>query len=106
MSAWYLFSAMGLYPVDPASATYVLGAPFFDFLELKMPGGGDEKITVFGHGASQGKKYVQTVRVNGNEWDKVTLDHKTLGKGAGIVFEMQDTPQTWPERIHQRHELR
>lgn len=96
MSAWYLFSAMGVYPVDPASAEYVLGAPFFDHLELKLPGGGNERVIIAAHGASEGKRYVRDVRVNGNEWDGVTISHDILGHGAEMVFEMSDVPEPWP----------
>lgn len=107
MSAWYLFSALGFYPLDPASGTYVLAAPFFDRLELQLPtelGEAPETqraqrtITVVAHGASEGKRYVRGVKVNGREWGSVVLHHKDIQEGVEIEFDMADRPQAWPEK--------
>lgn len=108
MSAWYLFSALGFYPVDPASATYVLGAPFFDRIELRLPSayvgapgvgeGSGQAITVVAAGASQGRKYVHGVKIDNRQHHQIVLDHKTIRDGASIEFDMRDTPQAWPQK--------
>jgi putative alpha-1,2-mannosidase len=101
MSAWYLFSALGFYPLDPASATYVLGAPFFDRIELRLPRaftpGLSDAITVVAKGASQGRKYVRGVKVNGKAQGLV-IAHADIKDGASVEFEMADTPQAWPKK--------
>jgi putative alpha-1,2-mannosidase len=95
MSAWYLFSAMGFYPVDPASATYVVGTPFFDYIALDLPAGGTIRVTA--KGASGGKKkYIKSLTIDGRPHKTVIIDHAQLAHGADLVFEMSDTPQTWP----------
>ncbi|KAL7422033.1 hypothetical protein Q5752_003806 [Cryptotrichosporon argae] len=83
MSAWYLFGALGLYPVDPASATYVLGVPLFDTATLTL-GPTDVRVRKAGAGS-----YVRGVVVNGRAVDGVTVSHGEL-VGGEIVFEMGD----------------
>ncbi|GMK53915.1 hypothetical protein CspeluHIS016_0105010 [Cutaneotrichosporon spelunceum] len=94
MSAWYLFSALGFYPVDPASATYVVGAPFFDRIQLRLPGGGEEAITVVAPRAREWR-YVKSLTVNGKR-HRAVLAHKDISSGASIVFEMAEDAQAWP----------
>ena len=94
MSAWYLFSAMGFYPVDPASATYIIGAPFFDSISLQLPNA-TRPLSIKAYGASDGRRYVKSVTFNGKPHDSILLYHADIAKGADIVFEMSDTPQVW-----------
>lgn len=101
MSAWYLFTALGFYPVDPASGDYVISAPLFDKISLALPNaswtpGGT--LTVKAKGVSNKREYVSDVRVNGKEWRGITIPHKDIMKGAKIVFDMAKTPQAWPEK--------
>jgi putative alpha-1,2-mannosidase len=95
MSAWYLFSMLGFYPVDPAAAKYVLAAPFFDYARLELDN--DRAVEVRAPGASEGMKYVKSVRINGREWDKIEVPHSMLVDGVEIVFEMSYEPGRWPE---------
>ncbi|RSH89012.1 hypothetical protein EHS25_002674 [Saitozyma podzolica] len=94
MSAWYLFSAMGFYPVDPASATYVIGAPFFDSLTLRLPGA-RRPLRITARGASSGAKYVRGVTIDGKPHRDIMITHEQIRDGADIVFDMQQTPQVW-----------
>nr|KIR88126.1 alpha-1,2-mannosidase [Cryptococcus tetragattii IND107] len=104
MSAWYIFSALGVYPVDPASAKYVLGAPFFDKITLRLPrapwyDGDDtkeEKVwEVVAKGASEGKVYVKSLKIEGHEMEEVEVGHNVLVKGGKWIWEMEVTPQVW-----------
>ncbi|WWC88991.1 uncharacterized protein L201_003908 [Kwoniella dendrophila CBS 6074] len=94
MSAWYLFSAMGIYPVDPANATYVLGAPFFDELTLKLPNS-NKKIEIIAKGASSKMKYVKNLKINNQDYEDHIVAHDLLSKGGKWEWEMRGDPQTW-----------
>ncbi|WWC69881.1 uncharacterized protein I206_103824 [Kwoniella pini CBS 10737] len=94
MSAWYLFSAMGLYPVDPANATYVLGSPFFDKFTLKLPNS-SKRIEVIAKGASSDLKFVKSLKIDGYNQNDVVIDHKILSKGGKWEWEMKGDHQVW-----------
>lgn len=98
MSAWYLFTALGFYPVDPASATYVVGAPLFDYIALELPGGGVLSVTA--KGATGGRRpFVKGLTINGRRHDSVVVAHEQLQHGADVVFEMSDVASEWPGRV-------
>ncbi|WEK34417.1 MAG: GH92 family glycosyl hydrolase [Candidatus Pseudobacter hemicellulosilyticus] len=88
MSAWYVFTAMGFYPVDPVGGEYILGAPQLPFLQLELPGG--KRFTMEARGLSDGKKYVQSVSWNGKPVTGGSLTHATILKGGRLVFIMTD----------------
>ncbi len=90
MSAWYLWSAMGLYPVDPSSGEYVIGAPQVPRVDLRvgMPGEEARLLTIVAHGLSAKNKYVKSVRLNGRLVEGATLRHVDLMRGGELVFEM------------------
>ncbi|MEN0055203.1 MAG: glycoside hydrolase family 92 protein, partial [Mucilaginibacter sp.] len=89
-SAWYVFSAMGFYPVTPASDQYVLGAPLFKKLTVNLENG--KKITINAPKNSADNKYVNTLNVNGKAYDLNWLSHKALLNGAELNFDMSATP--------------
>jgi predicted alpha-1,2-mannosidase len=89
-SAWYVFSAMGFYPVCPASDQYVLGAPLFKKLTLTLENG--KTVTINSPANSAVNKYVSTMTVNGKPYDFNWLSHKALMQGAMINFGMSATP--------------
>ncbi|WVR06761.1 hypothetical protein IAU60_003796 [Kwoniella sp. DSM 27419] len=100
MSAWYLFSALGLYPVDPANATYILGSPFFDSLSLRLPAHPstpgrqmERTIKVSAEGASANKVYVNNVTVDGVPVDGPSISHEALIRGGEWVWAMARTPE-------------
>ena len=90
MSAWYIFSAMGFYPVCPGSDQYVLGAPYLPHLSITLPNG--RKIVIRAEGASDRRRYVKSLRVNGQPYDKLYISHATLTAGCTLDFEMSDKP--------------
>ena len=90
MSAWYLFSAMGFYPLNPTSGEYVLGAPQLPRITLALPGG--KKFTVVANGLSEANKYVKSVALNGQPLDGFILRHADILNGGELVFEMTDKP--------------
>ena len=90
-SAWYLFSALGFYPVCPASDQYVLGAPLFQKTILHLENG---KNVVINAAANNAKNlYVQKIVVNGQLYDKNWLSHSALQKGAVLQFTMGSNPE-------------
>ncbi|RKR82456.1 putative alpha-1,2-mannosidase [Mucilaginibacter gracilis] len=89
-SAWYVFSAMGFYPVCPASDQYVLGAPLFKKLTLKLENG--KTIVINSPANSAANKYVSSITYNGKPYDFNWLSHKALQQGAIINFQMSATP--------------
>lgn len=89
-SAWYVFSAMGFYPVCPAAGQYVLGAPLFNKITLTLENG--KKVIINAPNNSADNKYVSTLTYNGKPYDLNYLDHKSLMQGAVLNFNMSATP--------------
>ena len=88
MSAWYIFSAMGFYPVNPAGGEYIIGAPQIEKISLSLPEG--KTFTMEALGLSKENKYVKSVTLNGNIIDNYTIHHKDIMNGGHLVFEMTD----------------
>jgi len=93
MSAWYLFSAVGFYPVNPVSGDYVVGAPFFDKVVINLPGA-KNPLVIFSKDAPT-KPYVSGLSVNGETINTPILKHEQIRQGAEITFNMSDIPQQW-----------
>ena len=89
-SAWYVFSAMGFYPVCPGSNQYVLGVPYFDKLTLHLENGKTVNITA--NGNTNATRYVNSMTLNGAAYNHNYLNHSVLTNGADIVFNMSATP--------------
>ena len=89
-SAWYVFSAMGFYPVCPGTDQYVLGAPLFQKTTLRLQNG--KEISINAPKNSDTNKYVDELTLNGKTYSKNWLSHKELMQGAVLDFEMSDTP--------------
>ncbi|GHT39110.1 sugar hydrolase [Bacteroidia bacterium] len=90
MSAWYIFSAMGFYPVCPGSDEYVLGAPYLP--ELKLQLGNGKTLVVKAPKVSDKNRYVKSVKLNGKPYDKLYIRHADIMNGGEIVFEMASAP--------------
>jgi len=90
MSAWYLFSVMGFYPVCPGTDQYVLGAPYLPYLRLELPNG--KTLEIKAPGVSDKKRYVQSLRINGKEYDKMYITHHDLLEGGVWEFKMATSP--------------
>jgi predicted alpha-1,2-mannosidase len=93
MSAWYLLSAMGFYPVNPASGQYAVGSPFFDKVTLKLPGAHRPLVISSPHAAS--RPYVQALSLNGKSITKPFLSQTDLTGGGRLDFTMNAAPQAW-----------
>ena len=89
-SAWYVFSAIGFYPVCPGTDQYVLGAPLFQKTTLRLQNG--KEISINAPKNSDTNKYVDELTLNGKTYSKNWLSHKELMQGAVLDFEMSDTP--------------
>ncbi len=85
MSAWYILSSLGFYPVEPAGARYWFGSPIFDNAEIAVPGG---RFVVKTKNNSPENKYIRSITLNGKPYDKMFIDHDDIMKGGEIVFEM------------------
>ena len=90
MSAWFVFSAMGFYPVDPISGQYEIGTPMFPRVELKLANG--KTFTVSAPAVSRENIYIQSVKVNGEPYKKSYLTHDLIMSGATVEFEMGAAP--------------
>ena len=89
-SAWYVFSALGFYPVCPGSNEYVLGTPYFDEVTLHPDNG--NTITIIADNNSTANRYIQSMSLNGTVYDKNYLTHTDLLNGATIRYTMSDIP--------------
>lgn len=90
MSAWYLFSAMGFYPVCPGSDQYVIGAPYLPYMKVSLPNG--NTIVIKAPKVSSKNRYIQSIKVNGKAYSKLYFTHDQLTKGAVIEFAMGSKP--------------
>ena len=89
-SAWYVFSAMGFYPVCPGSGQYALGTPLFKKMTVKLSDG--RKIRIEAPENSETAFYVDGMKVDGKAYDKNYVTLEQLRDGADLFFEMSDTP--------------
>lgn len=87
MSAWYMFTAMGFYPVDPVSGEYVFGAPQLPKIVLCLPDG--KTFTVIAENLSAEHKYVDTIFLNGKKYEKKSISHEEILKGGELLFKMR-----------------
>lgn len=92
MSAWYIFSAMGFYPVNPIGGVYELGAPLFPELKLKLANG--KTLTILAPNVSKENIYVNGITIDGKPYDKTQITHDQIMNGATIVFDMQSEPKS------------
>lgn len=91
-SAWYVFSALGFYPLEVGSGDYTIGTPLFDSATLSI---GDTDLVINAPGASEGRDYVAGVSINGTAVDETTFDGDLVRAGGTIDFTMSETPSTW-----------
>ena len=90
MSAWYVFSAMGFYPVNPIGGEYEIGTPLFPEMRLNLDNG--KTFTVLAPNVSRENIYIQSVKVNGQPYDKSYITHQQIMDGATIEFVMGNEP--------------
>lgn len=90
MSAWYVFSAMGFYPFNPADGKYQLGSPLFEKVEI--PVGDGKTFTLIAENVSKENKYIQSVKWNGENDNRLFITHDDIMSGGTLEIEMGSTP--------------
>lgn len=93
MSAWYVFSAMGFYPVNPADGRYIIGSPALDECTLKL--GGDKEFRIETVRKSAEDIYIQSVTLNGKRYNDCFITHEDIVNGGTMVFKMGRRPSGW-----------
>ncbi|MAT69711.1 MAG: alpha-mannosidase [Planctomycetaceae bacterium] len=91
-SAWYVFSAMGFYPVTPGSPYYVLGSPLFNRVTVELPGGG--QFVISARDNNPGTPYVHDVELNGKPLDRAWLSHDEIVAGGELDMRMNAEPDS------------
>ena len=89
-SAWYVFSAMGFYPVCPATDQYVMGSPLFQKITVRLPN--KKSLIITAPNNDGNKPYVQAISWNGKVHDKNWISHFDLINGGTLQFSMESTP--------------
>jgi predicted alpha-1,2-mannosidase len=89
-SAWYVFSALGFYPVCPGSNEYIMGSPLFKSVKIKLDNG--KEIAIAAANNSKENRYISEMKLNGKVYTKNYLTHEDLMIGAVINFTMSASP--------------
>jgi predicted alpha-1,2-mannosidase len=93
MSAWYIFTALGFYPVNPAAAQYMIGSPMFARATLHLPNGRYFEVAAAGN--SPDHPYIQSARLNGRTLAGPVITHEQILTGGRLEFVMGPAPSTW-----------
>ncbi|MBX2826931.1 MAG: GH92 family glycosyl hydrolase [Flavobacteriaceae bacterium] len=93
MSAWYIFSSLGFYPVTPGSNQYIIGTPLFPKSSIQLENG--NTFTVVAENISDNNKYIASAQLNGKPLNRSFIHHQEIVEGGSLVFEMSDQPSAW-----------
>ena len=97
LCAWYVFSAMGFFPVTPGSGIYAIGSPFFGSLKIQLPDG--KNFQVIAENCSKKFKYIKSATLNGKELNTPFISHKDIMNGGKLHLMMSDKPnKEWGRR--------
>ncbi len=99
MSAWYIFSSLGFYPVTPGSNNYIIGSPLFEKGTINLENG--KQFTVSANNLSSTNKYIGSASLNGKVLNRSFITHQEIVDGGSLVFQMADTPSTWGSELGQ-----
>jgi putative alpha-1,2-mannosidase len=95
MSAWYIFSALGFYPVTPGVPRYAIGTPKYTKATLHLENG--RRFVIKAIGASASTPYIQSATLNGKTIDNYLIEHADIMKGGELIFHMAARPNpSWP----------
>ncbi len=97
MSAWYVFSSMGFYPMNPVSNQYIIGSPLFDKVTIHLENEKTFIIESQNNGAEN--YYIKSAKLNGKDYNQTFLKHEDIVEGGKLSFEMSSTPQAWGSLI-------
>ncbi|MDP4680643.1 MAG: glycoside hydrolase family 92 protein, partial [Cyclobacteriaceae bacterium] len=89
-SAWYVFSALGFYPVTPGTTQYVFGSPLFDKVTMTMQNG--NKFIVEARDNSEQNDYIESATLNNIGYENTWIDHNDIQKGGSLIFKMSGKP--------------
>jgi predicted alpha-1,2-mannosidase len=93
LSSWYVFSALGFYPVCPGENKYMIGSPVFEEVMLKLtPPYQDGQFVIKAYNSSKENKYIQSARLNGQMYNKSWITHDDVINGGTLEFEMGSQP--------------
>ena len=92
MSAWYILSSLGFYQVEPASTRFWFASPLLNSAEIKVKGG---KFKIKTLNNSDTNIYIQSIRLNGKNYNKPYIDFKDIEKGGELEFTMGSNPAKW-----------
>jgi predicted alpha-1,2-mannosidase len=98
MSAWYVFAAMGFYPLNPVSGEYLIGSPLFARTALKLPNG--KTFTVSAADNSATNVFIQSARLNGKPLDRPVVTYAQIEAGGALDLSMGPKPTSWAARWH------
>jgi predicted alpha-1,2-mannosidase len=90
LCSWYVFSAMGFYPVTPGSGEYSIGSPFFESVKIELPDG--KNFSVVARNCSYKNKYIQSATLNGEELNRPFISHKDIMNGGRLMLVMGEKP--------------
>merc|ERR1711989_221092 len=90
MSAWYIFSSLGFYPVTPASNQYIIGSPLFEKATINLENG--KRFTIITHNSSEQTPYISKVILNNKVLERTFITHDDILSGGSLEFYMSDTP--------------
>ncbi len=93
MSAWYIFSSLGFYPVTPGSNQYIIGTPLFEKATIRMESG--KEFTVRAHDLSNANKYIKSAYLNGKALNRTYLTHQEITHGGVLEYYMTSAPTQW-----------
>ena len=93
MSAWYIFSSLGFYPVTPASNEYIIGTPLFNKATINLENG--KSFTVEKIYQSENNIYIKSATLNGKEYNYSYIKHDDITNGGTLILEMTNTPSNW-----------
>ncbi|MEM9888452.1 MAG: GH92 family glycosyl hydrolase [Bacteroidota bacterium] len=96
MSAWYVFSAMGFYPVCPSVPEYVIGSPIFEEIQLQL---GENTFTIMAEGNSEANIYIQSAHKNDVPSSQNFIRHENLLNGGKLHLRMGEKPADWGSRV-------
>jgi len=92
ISSWFIFSSMGFYPLTPGTSEYVIGSPLYKKATMHLDGG---DLTVTAKNNSPNNKYIQSMTLNGEKWEKTYFHYDDIKNGGEIVFNMGPNPSEW-----------
>ena len=92
MSAWFILSSFGFYQVEPAGTQYWFGAPLFEKMSVRVPGG---TLVIEAKDLSAENRYIQSITLNGSEYGKGYISYEDICRGGTLCYQMGPEPAKW-----------